>query len=61
MLVKAHLKHTFHVDWFKMVTNRLNLKRNRGEIYVANLKAPLQMVCVWVANKSEKNVLEAKG
>ena len=32
------------------------IQLRRGEICVANLKAPLQMVRVWVVNKSEKKL-----
>ena len=42
---------TTHVENFTFPS-----KLSRGEICVANLKAPLRMVIVWVVNKSEKTV-----
>ena len=37
-----------------MMRGQISYKLSRGEISVANLKAPLQMVRVWVVIKSEK-------
>ena len=57
-VIKNEPKETYSTVWNG---HKIYMKLSRGEICVANLKAPLQMVLVWVVNKFEKNVLEAKG
>ena len=55
------MSHTIRRSYYILHQGLIIIKLSRGEICVANLKAPLRMVFVWVVNKSEKIVLKAKG